>query len=146
MSSLKARLPEAKARPTELSRWLQTRKYSHIPQLDSEQRFAEQWMAWWSALQPEWRPSKRKGGLPMAFKKNESRRLIGLRKGGPNGLVTVLIGLKWWKGCDGVPWDAAVKDVRECLERCVTVTAAGQKRGADGSDEKGERRQKKKKV
>lgn len=115
LTGFKARLPEAKVRPSELSRWLQTRKYDNVPELECWSSFANQWMVWWSALQPDWRPSKRRGGLPVAFQKNESRRLSGLRKGGPNGLVTVLIGLKWWKACEDAPWAAAVNDVRECI-------------------------------
>lgn len=43
--------------------------------------------------------------------------LRALLKGGPAGLVTVILGLKWWgdTGHDLSAWRRAVADVQECL-------------------------------
>ena len=49
--------------------------------------------------------------------------LRNLRKGGPNGIVTVVIGLKWWgeAGYDRETWRNAVVDMRECFEVLVST-------------------------
>lgn len=134
----KVRLSEVKLRPSELSRWLQTRKFGAIPDLASLPAYATQWIAWWNALQPEWRQAKQSGGLPLAITGRESRPLSGLRKGGPNGFVTILIGLKWWKGVENPNWIAAVNDVKCCLERCLVGQTVRKKvAGARGQKRKG---------
>ncbi|KAK0481034.1 hypothetical protein EDD18DRAFT_1013663, partial [Armillaria luteobubalina] len=79
------------SRPSSLSIWLQNRRYNVYPQLPPS--FSAEFLAWWNALQPNWRRSET-GPLPAA---NYSRSLHkALSKGGQNGLVTVLIGLMWW--------------------------------------------------
>ncbi|KAK0500753.1 hypothetical protein EDD18DRAFT_1044246, partial [Armillaria luteobubalina] len=78
-------------RPSSLTTWLQNRRYNVYPQLPAS--FSAEFLAWWNALQPDWRRSET-GPLPEA---NYSRSLRkALWKGGPNGLLTVLIGLMWW--------------------------------------------------
>ncbi|KAF8236840.1 hypothetical protein L208DRAFT_1192229, partial [Tricholoma matsutake] len=97
MSSLtlpKAHLSEAN--PGELSHWLQTHKFDTIPDLNALPTFASQWITWWNPLQPKWRQAIQSGSLPLSIRPHESRPLPSLQKGGPNGIVTVLIGLKWW--------------------------------------------------
>ena len=107
----------------ELSRWLQTRKFGSIPNLDSLPTFATQWVAWWNALQPKWRLARESGGLSLAIMPCKSHPLPGIRKGGPNGVVTILISLKWWRHIEDPDWMMAINDVKSCLERCL----AGQK-------------------
>ena len=52
----------------------------------------------------------------MIASKNED--LLCLKKGGPSGLVTVMIGLKWWASIHDQDerWLASVEDVRLCME------------------------------
>ncbi|KAK0493684.1 hypothetical protein EDD18DRAFT_1053314, partial [Armillaria luteobubalina] len=79
------------SRPSSLTTWLQNRRYNVYPQLPAS--FSAEFLAWWNALQPDWRRSET-NALPVA---NYSRSLRkALWKGGQNGLLTVLIGLMWW--------------------------------------------------
>lgn len=45
-----------------------------------------------------------------------------LRRGGPTGIVTIIIGLKWWgeTAYEKETWKSAVIDVYECLEAIVS--------------------------
>ncbi|KAM6490381.1 hypothetical protein JOM56_014145, partial [Amanita muscaria] len=89
---------ESKLRPALISRWLQSRKYGQTPlTADDAMTFAQNWMTWWGALQPEWRKPLQDCSLPQPMSKmTPDDDILALRKGGPSGLVTVIIGLKWW--------------------------------------------------
>ncbi|KAF8230985.1 hypothetical protein L208DRAFT_1129942, partial [Tricholoma matsutake] len=82
--------------PGELSHWLQTHKFDTIPNLNVLPTFASQWITWWNALQLKWRQATQSGSLPLLIGLHESHLLPSLQKGGPNRIVTVSIGLKWW--------------------------------------------------
>ncbi|KAK0477821.1 hypothetical protein IW261DRAFT_1565606 [Armillaria novae-zelandiae] len=124
-SPTKGRLGTITSRPSSLSVWLQNRRYNVYPQLPPS--FSAEFLAWWNALQPNWRRSET-GPLPAA---NYSRSLHkALSKGGQNGLVTVLIGLMWWgqgslSAEEHTLWNAAVADVYACIRTLLpplTVT------------------------
>lgn len=72
--------------------------------------------------------------------------MSGLKQVGPTGLVTVLIGLKWWgiagKVSDSMRWELAVLDVVETLELLLTGNSGKQK----AVNNKNTRRTKKVKV
>ncbi|KAM6504126.1 hypothetical protein JOM56_001069, partial [Amanita muscaria] len=92
-----SRLGGTKLRPPVLSWWLQTRKYQNIPVLTDAAEFAKDWITWWSALQPEGRKPTSVDSLPNPISMIlPGTDLRNLRKGGPNGVVTVIIALKWW--------------------------------------------------
>ncbi|KIL55455.1 hypothetical protein M378DRAFT_63096, partial [Amanita muscaria Koide BX008] len=93
-----SRLPESKSRPAIISRWLQSRKYGQTPlTFDDAATFAQEWTTWWGALQPEWRKPPHNCNLPKLMSTmSPDDDIHVLRKGGPSGLVTVVIGLKWW--------------------------------------------------
>ncbi|SJL18493.1 uncharacterized protein ARMOST_22083 [Armillaria ostoyae] len=104
------------SRPATLSVWLSNRRYNVYPGLPTS--FSTELLTWWNAMQPDWRRSET-GPLPM---KNYCRPLDkALRKGGQNGIVTVLIGLMWW-GQGTLPaeeaalWKAMVADVHACIK------------------------------
>jgi hypothetical protein len=71
--------------------------------------------------------------------------MSSVRKAGPSGLVTLLIGLKWWAGIrDSDPrWGLAVLDFTACLTSFITVTT---KRKGNDDDTVEEGKKKKRKV
>ena len=73
-------------------------------------------------MQPKWRRVAKKGVMPLPIDAEGNQDIKSLRKGGPSGLVTVLLGLKWWGAAGGKAglWEKAVHDVRLCLENLVT--------------------------
>lgn len=76
--------------------------------------FGNAMVEWWNALQPNWRQSDE--GLPIP---QYTGTFTSLRKGGQNGIITVLFGLFWW-GCnlDGntSQWHKIVADVSDMLD------------------------------
>ncbi|KAF8224582.1 hypothetical protein L208DRAFT_1191678, partial [Tricholoma matsutake] len=60
--------------------------------------FRLEWLTWWNAFQPAWRKSHIQGTLPGPLDPEcpSSHKVCSLHKCGPNSLLTVLIGLKWW--------------------------------------------------
>jgi hypothetical protein len=132
-----SRLPECKSRPEALSRWLLTRQYSHPPEIPDAAAFGLEWLAWWNALQPAWRKVRTHGTLPVALdaKHSSSHNIRSLHKGGPNGLLTVLIGLKWWRlaGGDGDLWTQAVNDLASCFEDVAVVSMPAKRLASSSS-------------
>lgn len=59
--------------------------------------------------------------------------ISAIKRGGPNGILTVLIGLKWWAVAriEDQRWLEAVTDIRECFE---CFGRAGTKRKAGGDE------------
>ena len=108
----------AKLWPPILSRWLNNRKFHALTDISDTAGFAQEWLYWWNSVQPKWRQSMEKDCLPLPLSTRNKDDLVCLKKGGPSGLVTVLIGLKWWAPiCDkDVRWLAAVEDVKACME------------------------------
>jgi hypothetical protein len=77
-------------------------------------------------LQPAWRKARTHGTLPVPLdpKRPSTSNIQLLLKGGPNGLLTVLIGLKFWQlaGGDGDLWTQAVDDVASCFADAAMVS------------------------
>lgn len=99
------------------------RKFQTLPNIDDVTGYAEEWLAWWNSLQPKWRQSSGDGSLPLPLSVAKTKEdVVCLKKGGPSGLLTVLIGLKWWASIRGedTRWLASVKDIRGCMEEWVT--------------------------
>jgi len=98
------------------------RKYHVLPDVDDVASYAEEWLSWWNNIQPKWRQSTKEGSLPLPLSVASNKEDIsGLRKGGPSGLLTVMIGLKWWASLrdNDARWLAAVNDIRMCMEELV---------------------------
>jgi hypothetical protein len=121
-----------KSRPGVLSKWLMTRKFQTLPNVDDIAGYAEEWLVWWNSIQPKWRQSSGDGLLPLPLSIAEKKEdIVCLKKGGPSGLVTVLIGLKWWASIRGqdARWLASVEDIRGCMENLVAPEK--KKKGGD---------------
>ena len=124
----KYRMP-AKERPILLTKWIGTCRYSNIPKIPDVQVFADEWVRWWNSMQPKWRQNATADGLPMALPNGKTKDdLSPLRKGGPSGIVTILIGLKWWASIhnEDKRWKLAVEDISACFG----AFASGSKRKA----------------
>ncbi|KAJ7858431.1 hypothetical protein B0H13DRAFT_1901814 [Mycena leptocephala] len=100
----------SKGRPRAVAWWIQRARKGTPPIADVEE-FAEQWREWWRVLNPEWRVGdkgkmRREGGSDWG----------ALKVPGVNGLLSVLMCLKWWKGvlaagAGDSGWKDAVDDV-----------------------------------
>ena len=118
-----------------------TRKFQTLPNIDDIAGYAKEWQVWWHSIQPKWRQSSGDGLVPLplltAGKKDD---IVCLRKGGPSGLVTVLIGLKWWASIrsQDARWLASVEDIRGCMENLV----APEKKKKGGDDVAQEKKRK----
>ena len=117
-----------KSRPAILSKWLMNRKFETLPNIDDVAGYAEEWLVWWNSLQLKWRQSSGDGLLPLPLSiASKKENIVCLKKGGPSGLVTVLIGLKWWASIRGedARWLASVEDIRRCMEDLVAPETKG---------------------
>jgi hypothetical protein len=124
-----------KFRPGILSKWLISRKFHALPNVEDVGGYAKEWLSWWNSVQPKWRQSSVTGSLPLPLSiASEKNDLVCLKKGGPSGLVTVMIGLKWWGSiCENdTKWLAVVKDVKSCMDGLM---APGRKRKGGDSGE-----------
>ncbi|KAF9549377.1 hypothetical protein CPC08DRAFT_729374 [Agrocybe pediades] len=109
-------------RPEALKKWLAARKYNSQPAFsDNGRAFSREWLKWWNTLQPEWRQSHTEHSLPLSHEVGTAKDDLGvIRKGGPSGIMAVLVGLKWWAalGSAGdVSWENAVEDVLLCFKK-----------------------------
>ena len=126
----------AKERPVLLTKWIGTRRYSNIPKIPDVQLFADEWVRWWNSMQPKWRQNANGDGLPMALPIGKTKDdLLPLRKGGPSGIVTILIGLKWWASIrnEDKRWKHAVEDISACFG----AFANGKRKAGPLADNKG---------
>ncbi|KAJ2913225.1 hypothetical protein MD484_g7189, partial [Candolleomyces efflorescens] len=114
------RLTESGLRPVELAKWVGSRKWDADPPIDHLADYAVRWLRWWLAMQPASR--KREGEeWPVPWDASMRKDMLGLKKAGPNGIVVLLVGLKWWAPLWGGDerWGAVVEDVVRCLEAFV---------------------------
>ncbi|KAG6834882.1 hypothetical protein H0H93_006675, partial [Arthromyces matolae] len=154
-------LPGTKKRPEEWQRWTTKSKrlYSDTPAIRDPMEFGLAVVNWWKEIQPPVRQASATL-MPVAIKDipnlNENM-WTALRKGGPNGMITLVTLLAWWgqraiignqyQEDSTALWKECVVDVRTCLEemtRNVPVPVAkGQKRSAPSTDRLGSKRVKK---
>ncbi|KAJ7925477.1 hypothetical protein B0H13DRAFT_1600421 [Mycena leptocephala] len=108
----------AKMRPAQVAAWIaRAREGGPRPALVDVFDFASKWWRWWSALNPKWR---RTGATPgERLVKSGEGEWGGTVQTGPNGLLNVLICLRWWK--DAIKddelgaWEEALSDVEWVL-------------------------------
>lgn len=104
--------------------------------------YAIAWWAWWNVLQPSERLAPdRVTNLPPTYDMDWAC----LRKAGNNGLLLVVMALRWWgKASDAsVDWREAASDFRQTLF-CMLDGFRGQiAREAEGRPQRGSRRKKK---
>ncbi|KAK0436993.1 hypothetical protein EV421DRAFT_1739211 [Armillaria borealis] len=114
----------AELRPAEVGDWLKRgRNVEYVPELGRKdvKVLGESWWAWWKALQPEWRDISGVEGCLEGDHQTGNSDWDCLWHLGANGLMTVLIGLKWWGllitkhyGMGSMRmrnWEAAVEDI-----------------------------------
>jgi hypothetical protein len=88
------RLTEPGLRPVELARWVSSRKWDSDPVIDDVANYASRWLVWWLAMQPACRKGKDLD-WPTPLVDDMRRDMAVLKKAGANGLVVLLVGLKW---------------------------------------------------
>jgi hypothetical protein len=113
-------------RPDEFKAWLGRRNYSAIPHIKNYNDFGLELLAWWHALQPEWRLSA--NAFPKAIYTGPSQGPTDwacLRKCGKDGLILAILGFAWWGRGPGVVksarWRTAALELRKALE-AIAVT------------------------
>ncbi|KAF9463118.1 hypothetical protein BDZ94DRAFT_1142627, partial [Collybia nuda] len=100
--SNKKPMPSINLRPEEWTAWIAkgrngSRAYDQIPHITSPLEFGMAVMKWWCAMQPSFRQS---AGSPMPLPVYDdpvdSNCWETLKRGGPNGVVSVMTLLLWW--------------------------------------------------
>lgn len=111
-----------KFRPQIFSKWVGTRNFNALPPIPDYADFAKDWIGWWNSVQPKWRQNPA-NGLPLDITSGKSKgNMSSVMKGGPSGLVTLLIGLKWWANIrdSDLRWGLAVQDLIGCFTSFIT--------------------------
>ncbi|RXW15578.1 hypothetical protein EST38_g10271 [Candolleomyces aberdarensis] len=145
----KGSIPMANLRPAEWRNWtskgrMGRRLYEQVPIIApaGAAEFGLTVLKWWCAIQPAFRQNAQ-GPIPLptyATPGSSDDVWAPLRKGGPNGLVSVVTLLSWWGlAAQTVPefekdsrseWKAMVVDVTRAFKE-MTATAGFLKRPAD---------------
>ncbi len=126
----------SKRRPQPLPQWLDSaRGFDLPPAVKDYSQFATDMVDWWNQLNPSWRRSLTRG-LPRPD--YTSKSLLSLRKGGQHGLVTVILGLYWWRHGRQSPedtWLGMVNDVAKTIDIILRPERKrGQKRPSNGGE------------
>ncbi|KAJ7727256.1 hypothetical protein B0H16DRAFT_1331652 [Mycena metata] len=109
-------------RPKEVSGWIsRARSGGPVPAIIDVFSFAARWWAWWVEINPTWRA--RTGSVKTRLVKEGEGDWGSVASSGPNGMLNILICLKWWYdalagdegGMEG--WKEAVEDVEWALSR-----------------------------
>ncbi|OBZ68738.1 hypothetical protein A0H81_11112 [Grifola frondosa] len=110
--------PAAKIRPQNIGNWIIAHRPLHnvpVIQASEASTFGAQWMAWWMAMQPNWRKTT-ETSLPIPVQPSGGG-WGPLRKGGSSGFVLIMVGLAWWglAAAASADWLLAVEDVHQAL-------------------------------
>jgi hypothetical protein len=110
----------AKIRPTQVQGWIaRARTGGPNPALVDVFAFASQWWKWWMALNPEWRKTGVTDGERL--RKSGEGEWGSTVQTGPNGMLNVLICLRWWRDVidetELGAWEEALKDVSWVMEQ-----------------------------
>ncbi|SJL13218.1 uncharacterized protein ARMOST_16657 [Armillaria ostoyae] len=119
-ANTEGKYPLWKRRPQELNEWLNgSRQFNAEVFISDPSRYGTQLVDWWNHLNPVWRRSNDKSGFP---RPDYSKSLKCLRKGGHQGIVTIVFGLFWWgRACSGTEqlWHRMVEDVSKTIDVLV---------------------------
>ncbi|KAF8062348.1 hypothetical protein FPV67DRAFT_1508149 [Lyophyllum atratum] len=140
-SHAKGALPSTKTRPEEWAKWVAkgrggVRAYASTPAIQDPLEFGYAVMAWWKSMQPAFRQTTEVLPKPIydspELDVSSIEDWAALRKGGPNGMVSVMTMLVWWGQCmnSGSQWQdtsephwrACVNDVYQCFEKLMPPT------------------------
>ncbi|EMD32483.1 hypothetical protein CERSUDRAFT_77484 [Gelatoporia subvermispora B] len=129
-ASTMSRLGAAEHRPEELTKWFTSgRNYKKLPTVQNTKTYGISWLAWWRALQPQWRASSiapSSSSLPPAIYEDPSNDWKTLKKCRPTGFVILLVGLALWAQASpraSREWKRALQDVYQCLRHFVPNSA-----------------------
>lgn len=117
-SKVLSRLPAA-GRPKEVGTWISYARSSTFRPEVTLPRFAEEFAEWWRSMQPEGR--KALDDRFISLSKPARTDWGELKISGPNGIVSVVVALAWWR--------KAVYDLP--LENASRTGRSGQKREAE---------------
>lgn len=79
--------------------WLaRGRKYSLVPDIKDVGVYGGQVRGWWRAIQPEWRKEHAEGDWPLHRQAPLDEDWDLVARGGPNGLMMVMMAIGWWFG------------------------------------------------
>ncbi|KAJ7805534.1 hypothetical protein B0H14DRAFT_2180549, partial [Mycena olivaceomarginata] len=98
-------------RPKAVGVWVKNARKG-VPKIGLSGEMEDQWWAWWKGINPSWRV--RDGEL---LQTGDGSWDV-LKCPGQNGLLNVVITLKWWHGSMETPsesWEHAVADVEWVL-------------------------------
>ena len=76
-----------------MAEWIKWgRQYDKRPVIGNTTKYATQWHAWWTGLQPAWRGI----AWPLTRMSVPNKMWDKVRKGGKNGFLMILLSLGWW--------------------------------------------------
>ncbi|ESK81780.1 hypothetical protein Moror_5370 [Moniliophthora roreri MCA 2997] len=116
----KYRLP-ANLQPNKFSQWFKEgRKPAFPSNIQSLGKFIESFWEWWNTLNPDWQ--ERIEGRRMLRARNGEWK--ELRYSGQNGLILLMVGLRWWFMLEGKKrrsdnWNEMAQDILWVLESLV---------------------------
>ncbi|KAK7057369.1 hypothetical protein R3P38DRAFT_2759634 [Favolaschia claudopus] len=120
---------KTKQRPSEVKGWIQRKRVGGPqPSITDVFGFSVTWWMWWVAMNPEWRTRLNNGRRLSRADETEGDWSELRAQTGPNGLLNVLICLRWWKAAERVvecgDWNEAVEDVLWVLQKLESSVAA----------------------
>lgn len=140
-------LPAIDLRPEEWQKWVQKsrngfRKYDTTPTVSDPAEFGICIMKWWHEMQPAFRKSPH-GDKPLpTYTPPDPALWDCLRKGGPNGMVSVMTLAVWWgqslsartrwQDDSSENWKEFIMDVQKTISEIARTTIERKKRGAPG--------------
>lgn len=143
--SNKKPMPHINLRPEEWTNWIAkgrngVRAYNQTPHIASPLEFGIAVMKWWSAMQPSFRlATDSPMPLPIYDNPEDPNCWEALKRGGPNGMLSVMTLLAWWgqgrktasqwEESSETRWVACVVDICRVLERVIS----GKKRGSSAN-------------
>ena len=108
--------------PPEVAQWIaRARRVQYTP-IVNVNKYELQWWAWWTKCQPTWRSGDLRNATDFVVPVNADWSQI--KRGGLNGILSVLIALAFWRDCisqDCFVWNQAVEDVRRAFNACVAT-------------------------
>ncbi|KAK0239006.1 hypothetical protein EDD85DRAFT_951218 [Armillaria nabsnona] len=116
-SAMMGKLP-IKQRPRALSVWLDgVRSFEAGPIISESSAYAAEMVEWWVQVNPAWRRSTDGFLIP-----DYSKPITTIRRGGRQGLVTLVFGLYWWgRLCrESGLWSQTVDDVTKAIGTLIT--------------------------
>ncbi|KAF9507834.1 hypothetical protein BS47DRAFT_1277979, partial [Hydnum rufescens UP504] len=83
-------------RPPEIAMWIKNyRKLTFSPCISDVSKYENAWWQWWTSCQPPWRPKDLRTDPPHHTVPPEADWSV-VKKGGLNGLLSVMIALGFW--------------------------------------------------